>query len=80
MTLKEELKIKANKKFDEFWDEIKGDLEKAAENWETLSYQKNTSEDRLFNFVMANKEKFEKEGITVTLLDFSKDKVALTWI
>lgn len=80
MTLQEELKIKANKKFVEFWDEIKGDLEKAAENWETLSYQKNTSEDRLFNFVMANKDKFEKEGITIEQLDLMNETVTLTWV
>lgn len=80
MTLQKELKIKANKKFDEFWDEIKSDLEKAAENWETLSYEKNTSEDRLFNFVMANKDKFEKEGITIEQLDLMNKTVTLNWI
>ncbi|KRN77612.1 hypothetical protein [Weissella minor] len=80
MTLQEELKNKANKKFDEFWDEIKGDLEKAAENWETLSYEKNTSEDRLFNFVMANKGKFEKEGIIIEQLDLMNKTVTLNWM
>lgn len=80
MTLQEELKIKSNKKFDEIWSEVKSDLEKAAENWETLSYEKNTAEDKLFNFVVANQEKYAKEGITVTHLEFPTEKVTLTWV
>lgn len=80
MTLQEELKIKANKKFDEIWNEVKSDLEKAAENWETLSYEKSTAEDKLFNFVVANKEKYEKEGITVKHLEFPNENVTLTWV
>ncbi len=79
MTLQDELKIKANKKFDEIWNEVKGDLEKAAENWETLSYEKNTAEDKWFNFVVTNQEKYAKEGITVTHLESPNETVTLSW-
>lgn len=80
MTLQEELKIKAKSNFDDLWDEIKHDLEKAAENWQSLTYTNSIPEYRFFNFVIANREKYEKEGITVTHAEGPFETVTLSWV
>ncbi|RRG18235.1 hypothetical protein D3P96_02805 [Weissella viridescens] len=80
MTLQEELLQEAHRnQYTTLWDEVKSDLEKAACNWESLTYHRNTAEDRLANFVLANKGDFYDEGITVTLSGVNNDTVVLSW-
>lgn len=80
MTLQEELLQEARShQYKSLWEEIRSDLKKAACNWESVAYRRNTSEDRLANFVLANKEAFSDEGITVTLSGFNNDTVVLSW-
>lgn len=80
MTLQEELLQEARRhQYKTLWEEVRSDLKKAACNWESVTYRRNTSEDRLANFVIANKEAFNDEGITVTLSGFNNDTVVLSW-
>ncbi|WP_307994717.1 hypothetical protein [uncultured Weissella sp.] len=80
MTLQEELLQEARShQYKTLWEEVRSDLKKAACNWESVTYRRNTSEDRLANFVIANKEAFNDEGITVTLSGFNNDTVVLSW-
>ncbi|MCB6839910.1 hypothetical protein LIX87_02595 [Weissella viridescens] len=56
---------------------ITEDLEIAASKYETLTYQKGTAEDELFNFVKANQSYFEEEGLTI---DSDETTIYISWV
>ncbi len=64
----------------DLWNEVKRDLEDAARNWESVSYQQHTPEDRLANFVIANEEKYAQEGIMISRAGINNEMVILNWV
>ncbi|MBM7617294.1 hypothetical protein JOC36_000843 [Weissella uvarum] len=79
MTLREQAQQAAKQAnaFETAVAEITDDLKNAAAKYETLSYQKGTSEDRLFNFVKSHQEFFESEGLQVNSDGMN---VYLSWV